>query len=68
MNVKLSIWLAAAMCVGSVSAEAQNLRRSYEPTAGTALRAGPSTATSNSNSQATASTASQGGAAQGVGS
>jgi hypothetical protein len=68
MRITVAIWLATAMCVGSVSAEAQDLRRSYELSPASVTKAGPNTSTSNANSQASATTSSQGGSGQGVGS
>lgn len=68
MRITVAIWLATAMAVGSVSAEPTDMRRSYELSPASVSKAGPNTSTSNANSQATATTASQGGAAQGVGS
>jgi hypothetical protein len=70
MRITHSIWLVAVMCIGSASAsaEAQTLRRTDELSLGSSANAGPMTTDSKSNSRAIATTESQGGAAQGVGS
>ena len=68
MRITHSIWLVAVMYISSASADAQTLRRSNELGLASSANTAPIATDSNANSRAIATTESQGGAAQGVGS
>lgn len=70
MNIKLFFWLATAICVGSAYAEGISLRPSTGllQTANANVAPPAAAAGTASNASALATTSSQGGAAQGVGS
>ena len=68
MKIQSSIWLVTLAIAGAALAEDGLALRPAVVLAPAALSAGPAMATTDSNAKAVASTASQGGAAQGVGS